>query len=167
MPPAQAAAATAAAPQPAKAKSTILFFLCGGSSHLDMWDLKPEAPLEYRGLFQPINTSAPGVQISEHLPLTAKQAHHLAIVRSVRSSVNTNDHHAGYYYNLTGHEADPTFSELGEQPHSNAERLAVHGLRRRLAHSVAWRIAEHGHVAAHAQPIALHAARSVRGSAGD
>ena len=111
--PALAAANTAVAPQPGKAKSTILFFLCGGSSHLDMWDLKPEAPLEYRGLFQPINTTAPGVQISEHLPLTAKQAHHLAIVRSVRSSVNTNDHHAGYYYNLTGHAADPTFLSLG------------------------------------------------------
>ena len=67
----------------AKAKSTILFFLCGGSSHIDMWDLKPDAPAEYRGPFKPIATSAPGVQISEHLPLTAKQAHHFSIVRSV------------------------------------------------------------------------------------
>ncbi|HEX4130323.1 MAG TPA: DUF1501 domain-containing protein [Pirellulales bacterium] len=96
-----------------RAKSTILFFLCGGSSHIDMWDLKPEAPTEYRGVFQPIPTSAPGVQISEHLPLTAQQAHHLAIVRSVCGTVNTNDHHAGYYYNLTGHAADPTFLSLG------------------------------------------------------
>lgn len=96
-----------------KAKSTILFFLCGGSSHIDMWDLKPDAPLEYRGPFQPIATSAPGVRLSEHLPLTAQQAHHLALVNSVRASVNTNDHHAGYYYNLTGHEADPTFLSQG------------------------------------------------------
>lgn len=108
----------AAAPAPApsgggRAKSTILFFLCGGSSHLDMWDLKPKAPLEYRGPFQPIQTSAPGVTLSEHLPLLAKQAHHLAVVNSVGSTVNTNDHHAGYYYNLTGHVPDRTFRTLG------------------------------------------------------
>ena len=96
-----------------KAKSTILFFLCGGSSHIDMWDLKPEAPLEYRGPFNPIATSAPGLTIGEHLPLTAKQGKHLAIVRSLRGTVNTNDHHAGYYYNLTGHAADPSFLSLG------------------------------------------------------
>ena len=63
-----------------KAKSVILFFLCGGSSHIDMWDLKPDAPSEYRGPFAPIATSANGVMVSEHLPLTAKQMHHLAVV---------------------------------------------------------------------------------------
>jgi hypothetical protein len=78
-----------------------------------MWDLKPDAPAEYRGPFQPISTSASGVQISEHLPLTAKQAHHCAVVRSVGGTVNTNDHHAGYYYNLTGHVPDPTFLSKG------------------------------------------------------
>jgi hypothetical protein len=96
-----------------KAKSVILFFLCGGSSHIDMWDLKPDAPSEYRGPFSPIATSAQGVTIGEHLPLTAKQMHHLAIVRSVGASVNTNDHHAGYYYQLTGHVPDPTFLSQG------------------------------------------------------
>ena len=95
------------------AKSTILFFLCGGASHLDMWDLKPNAPLEYRGPFQPIETSAPGVRLSEHLPLLAKQAHHLAVVNSVGATVNTNDHHGGYYYNLTGHAPDQSFLSLG------------------------------------------------------
>ena len=96
-----------------KAKSTILFFLCGGSSHIDMWDMKPKAPLEYRGPFQPIDTSAPGIQLSEHLPMTAQQAHHLSLIRSVGASVNTNDHHAGYYYNLTGHVPDRTFRTQG------------------------------------------------------
>lgn len=96
-----------------KAKSTILFFLCGGASHIDTWDMKPDAPAEYRGPFQPISTSASGIQLCEHLPMTAKQAHHLAIVRSVGGSVNTNDHHAGYYYQLTGHVPDPTFLSLG------------------------------------------------------
>jgi len=95
------------------AKSTILFFLCGGASHIDTWDMKPEAPLEYRGPFQPIATSAPGVRLSEHLPLLAKQAHHLAVINSVGGTVNTNDHHAGYYYNLTGHVPDQSFRTLG------------------------------------------------------
>jgi hypothetical protein len=111
--PQRAAAASAAANNGGRAKSTILFFLCGGSSHIDMWDLKPQAALEYRGEFSPIATSAPGLAISEHLPLTAQQGHHLAIVRSVDGAVNTNDHHAGYYHNLTGHRPDPTFLSLG------------------------------------------------------
>lgn len=108
--PGRAATATA---RPATAKSTILFFLCGGASHLDMWDMKPNAPEDYRGPFQAAETTAPGVRLSEHLPMLAKQAHHLALVNSVGSTVNTNDHHAGYYYNLTGHVPDPTFLSLG------------------------------------------------------
>lgn len=95
------------------ARSTILFFLCGGASHIDMWDLKPRAPLEYRGPFAAIETSAPGVRLCEHLPLLARQAHHLVLVNSISGTVNTNDHHAGYYYNLTGHVPDPTFLTLG------------------------------------------------------
>lgn len=95
------------------ARSTILFFLCGGASHIDTWDLKPEAPAEYRGPFQPIATSATGVRLCEHLPNLARQAHHLAVVQSVGATVNTNDHHAGYYYNLTGHVPDPSFLALG------------------------------------------------------
>ncbi len=96
-----------------KAKSVILFFLCGGASHIDTWDMKPDAPAEYRGPFSPIDTSAPGIQLCEHLPRMSKQAHQLAVVRSVGGTVNTNDHHAGYYYNLTGHVPDATFLSLG------------------------------------------------------
>lgn len=96
-----------------RAKSTILFFLCGGASHLDMWDMKPDAPAEYKGPFNPIDTSAPGVRLCEHLPLLSQQAHHLALLNSVGGTVNTNDHHAGYYYNLTGHVPDTSFRTLG------------------------------------------------------
>jgi Protein of unknown function (DUF1501) len=104
-----------------KAKSVILFFLCGGASHIDTWDMKPNAPTEYRGPFNPIQTSAPDIQLCEHLPMLAGQAHHLAIIRSVSGTVSTNDHHAGYYYNLTGHKADPTFQTLGNdrRPYSD------------------------------------------------
>ena len=78
-----------------------------------MWDLKPNAPEDYRGPFQPIATAAHGVRLSEHLPLLAEQARHLAVVNSVGATVNTNDHHAGYYYNLTGHVPDATFLSQG------------------------------------------------------
>ena len=93
------------------AKSTILIWLMGGASHIDTWDLKVNAPLEYRGDFQPIGTSAPEIELCEHLPLMAKQAHHVAVVRSV-GHVNSpqNDHHTGYYYNLTGHCPEPGFN---------------------------------------------------------
>lgn len=97
----------------ARAKSTILFFLCGGASHIDMWDLKPLAPREYKGPFEPIQTTAPGLLLSEHLPLLAQQAHHLALINSIDGTVNTNDHHGGYYHNLTGHAPDQSFLSLG------------------------------------------------------
>ena len=106
--------AETAAPRSKPAKSTILFFLCGGSSHVDMWDMKPDAPVEYRGEFQPIRTSAPDLRICEHLPLMAKQAHHFSLVHGLTDlGRGTGDHHAGYYYNLTGHAPDETFRQLG------------------------------------------------------
>lgn len=49
-------------------RSAILVFLGGGPSHQDTFDLKPEAPAEYRGLFSPIRTSVPGIEICEHMP---------------------------------------------------------------------------------------------------
>ncbi len=105
-----------AAPTPKRkrpAQSTILIWLSGGASHIDMWDLKPDAPREYRGEFHPIATSAPGVRVCEHLPKTARQAHHLALIRSLgHYGRGTGDHHAGYYYNLTGHAPDPSFRQL-------------------------------------------------------
>jgi hypothetical protein len=95
------------------ARSAIMIWLSGGASHIDTWDMKPAAPAEYRGLFRPIETTAPGVRVCEHLPHLAKQAHHLAIVRSLGDfGRGTGDHHAGYYYNLTGHAPDPTFHRL-------------------------------------------------------
>lgn len=95
------------------AKSAIMIWLSGGASHIDTWDMKPAAPLEYRGEFQPVATSASGIELCEHLPLLARQAHHLAIVRSQGDfHRGTGDHHAGYYTNLTGHSPDPTFHRL-------------------------------------------------------
>lgn len=54
-------------------KSAIMIYLSGGPSHIDMYDLKPDAPAECRGEFKPINTNVAGVQICEHFPMQAKR----------------------------------------------------------------------------------------------
>src|SRR5262244_120904 len=79
-----------------KADSCIVIFLNGGPSHLDMWDMKPEAPAEIRGEFRPIPTSVPGIQLSEHLPRLARLMHHCTLIRSVHHTVN-NAHAAAVY----------------------------------------------------------------------
>lgn len=65
-------------------KSLILICLEGGPSHIDMYDMKPEAPVDYRGEFKPIATSVPGLDICEHFPLQARIADRFSIVRSLR-----------------------------------------------------------------------------------
>src|SRR4051812_46259232 len=61
-------------------RSVILVFLTGAPSHLDMFDLKPNAPVEVRGTFRPIATRAPGVQVCEHLPHLAARADKFAVI---------------------------------------------------------------------------------------
>jgi uncharacterized protein (DUF1501 family) len=81
-------------------KSVIQIWLAGGPSHLDMYDLKPQAPAEYRGEFRPIPTNVPGFQISEHLSRQAKLMDKMSVVRSV---YHTNAGHGmGSQWMLTG-----------------------------------------------------------------
>ena len=68
----------------ARPKSVIMIFLSGGPSHLDMYDMKPEAPSEYRGEFSPIATNVPGIEICELMPMQAKIADKFAILRGVQ-----------------------------------------------------------------------------------
>jgi hypothetical protein len=80
------AAHAAAKKQPSRSrKAAIMIYLPGGPSHMDMYDLKPDAPVEFRGEFKAIDTNVPGVQICEHMPLQAKMWDKLACVRSVVS----------------------------------------------------------------------------------
>jgi hypothetical protein len=79
-------------------KAIIMVFLSGGPPHQDMFDLKPSAPLEIRGEFQPIATSVPGVQICEHLPRLAARMGDVAVIRSV---VGSEGRHAAFQC-LTG-----------------------------------------------------------------
>lgn len=64
-------------------KSMIVLWLWGGPSHMETFDLKPEAPLEFRGEFSPVKTNVPGIEISEHLPLLSRLADKFAIIRSL------------------------------------------------------------------------------------
>jgi len=68
---------------PSSPKAAIMIYLPGGPSHMDMYDLKPDAPAEYRGEFKPVSTNVPGVQISEMMPRQARMMDKLAIIRSV------------------------------------------------------------------------------------
>ncbi|MFO0847772.1 MAG: DUF1501 domain-containing protein [Gemmataceae bacterium] len=74
-----------AATRSERLKSAIFVYLPGGPSHIDTFDPKPDAPAEFRGEFKPVGTAVPGVQICEHLPLTAKLFDELAVVRSLTS----------------------------------------------------------------------------------
>ncbi len=84
-----------------KAKSCIVLFCWGGTSHLDTWDPKPDAPAEVRGEFKPIATSVPGIRVGEHMPLLARQMHRLAVIRSIHH--RSTAHGKGMYWNMTGH----------------------------------------------------------------
>ncbi|QVL31600.1 DUF1501 domain-containing protein [Telmatocola sphagniphila] len=87
-----------------KAKSCIFLFLEGGPSTIDMWDMKPDAPVEVRGPFKQIATNVPGTFICEHLPNCAKIANKYTILRS--HSHQDNGHTTGYHYVMTGMKAD-------------------------------------------------------------
>ena len=90
------------------ADSAILIWLAGGPSHLDTFDLKPDAPLEIRGAFNPKETKVSGIQISEHLPKIGSVMDKLCVVRSLTSP--TNAHEIGTHYMLTGFMPLPGFA---------------------------------------------------------
>lgn len=83
-----------------RAKSVIVVFANGGQSHIDMWDPKPNAPLDVRGAFRPIATVVPGIQFCEHLPRVAAVADKLTVIRSM--SHEDLDHGSAAYLTLTG-----------------------------------------------------------------
>src|SRR5262245_12010479 len=94
-----------------RAKSVILLWLWGGPSHLDTFEMKPKAPLEYRGPYAPVATSVPGIQICELLPQLARRADRYAIIRSLHST--SNDHGIAGTIGLTG--SDKGGASLGGQ----------------------------------------------------
>lgn len=100
--------AVQAQPSPAvsgKASNCILIWLDGGPSHLETFDVKPDAPAEVRGPLEAIATSVPGINISECLPLTALRMQHFAVIRSMTSPLG--EHNLGAHYVLTGYQPSP------------------------------------------------------------
>jgi hypothetical protein len=93
--------ASHAAEQP-PVKSCILLWMAGGPSHLDTFDLKPQAPNNIRGEFQPIETSVPGIQISEYFPKVARLMQHAAILRGMNTVES--DHQLATYHLHTGYQ---------------------------------------------------------------
>src|SRR6059058_254031 len=100
-----------AASHPQRKRSCILLWMSGGPSQLDTFDLKPGHA--NGGPFKPIDTSVPGIQISEHFPQIAKLAHHLAIVRSMNSKEG--DHGRATFLLRTGYvpQGPVQFPSLG------------------------------------------------------
>src|SRR6478736_2845553 len=91
----------------------IMLFLLGGPSHIDTWDMKPKAPAEVRGPFQPIKSSAPGIEISEIFPKMARHADKVSLIRSV--------YHTATAVHDTGHQMMQTgrlFTGGIEHPHA-------------------------------------------------
>jgi hypothetical protein len=96
-----AAAASVGARLPrGRAKACILLFMWGGPAQQDTWDMKPDAPAEYRGDFKSIATRTPGIRICEHLPLLARHTDQLALVRSMTHT--DVDHLTATHFLLTG-----------------------------------------------------------------
>jgi Protein of unknown function (DUF1501) len=103
-------------------KSAIMIYLPGGPSHMDMYDLKPEAPMEYRGEFRPIQTNVAGVQISEHFPRQARMFDKLSVIRSI---VSVDEHSdslvmTGYPENTNRVAHHPSFGSVTSRLRGNA-----------------------------------------------
>ena len=92
-------------------KSAIFIFLHGGPSHLDTFDLKPDAPAEYRGEFKPVKTNVAGIEICELLPKLARQADKFALLRSVAHSQA--EHTLGQRFLTTGNPPTPALQYPG------------------------------------------------------
>ena len=104
--------AQGAAVAPLPRKSVIMVCLNGGPSHIDMYDLKPAAPLELRGEFSPIHTSVPGFDISELMPLQAQIADKLAIVRSMQWPLDDGHHLHLVFSGFPKSAARPSFGSI-------------------------------------------------------
>jgi hypothetical protein len=109
-------AAQASPPPPSRSRafgradSVILIWLSGGPSHLDLWDMKPDAPAEVRGEFKPIKTNLPGLEISELLPRTARLADRFAMLRGITH--NRGEHEGAHVWMLTGYKPVRPFFAL-------------------------------------------------------
>lgn len=118
----------AAAGRPARDTAVILLWLDGGPSHLDLYDMKPEAPAEYRGIWRPIRTNVPGIEITELFPRQATVADKFSIVRSLHH--DNGDHFTAAHYMLTGRGGPNGSNTPGRSPGVGAIAGQLCGPRR-------------------------------------
>ena len=85
-----------------RAKRVLMLFMWGGPSHIDLFDMKPEAPTEVRGPFVPVSSKVPGLQISELMPHLGRHTDKIAFIKSVTHSDNA--HSTSAHWMLTGHK---------------------------------------------------------------
>lgn len=105
-----------------KAKSVLMVFLQGGPSHLDIFDPKPDAPVNIRGEFKPLSTKVPGIQVGEHMPLFAAQVNNYQLIRSMSYTPNgLFNHTAAIYQMLTGYPPDRVSPSGQLEPPSPAD----------------------------------------------
>src|SRR5919205_1262716 len=91
-------------------RSCIFVLLCGGPSHIDTWDLKPDAPDEIRGPYKPIASTVPGMRLSELHPRLSGLAQHFALVRSLTHVGNISNHFDAMHHLLSGQAMAPADS---------------------------------------------------------
>ena len=122
--------------QPAKAQAAIVVWLGGGPPHLDTFDMKPGAPAEIRGEFNPIGTNVPGIAICEHLPKLARCADKYAIIHGVSHTLA--GHELGTEYLSTGNLPLPTLAYPGYGAVISKEKISKEkSAARDLPHFVA------------------------------
>ena len=98
----------------------IFIWLPGGLPHMDMYDMKPDAPLEYRGIFSPIKTNVPEIQVSELMPMHAKIADKFSIIRSMHHEFS--DHGGGSKRFMMARDPKIPNGTINDSPAISAER---------------------------------------------
>ena len=115
----------------ARIKNCITIFLVGSPGHIDTWDMKPNAPEEVRGKYQPIQTNATGIQICEHFPLMARIMDKVSLIRSLHHRTGATHEH-GQRWMMTGHD----FNADSVKPHAGSVISRVFGQRSDLPANV-------------------------------
>jgi hypothetical protein len=103
----------------------VFLFLFGGPSHIDLWDMKPAAPVEIRGEFKPASTKVPGVSLCEHLPLLAQQMDKLCLLRSMTHRMNVHGPACSEIFSGREYFGPPTTDQASEQDWPSLSSLTM------------------------------------------
>ena len=116
---------------PRQVNSCIFIFLFGGPSHIDLWDMKPEAPVEIRGEFSPIATRVPGIQVCAHLPHLAAQMDKLCLLRSMEHRMPVHGPACSEMFTGRPYFGPPTTDQARPEDWPSLSALATHYASRR------------------------------------